>query len=107
MIFLYHVWKLLHFDGVTLFKDFHLQICAVKAVPEANPMFDGVEVDDRILKYYSNNHVRHFVYDRPTYRGPADKDNEFKVSWKILMYTRTDSLGNDSNLTSPCCMYSI
>lgn len=56
-----------------------LKICAVKALPEINPMFDGVEVDERILKYYYNNHVRQFVYDRPTYRGPADKDNEFKV----------------------------
>ncbi|KAK4293650.1 hypothetical protein Pmani_033668 [Petrolisthes manimaculis] len=66
----------------------YIQICAVKAVPEANPMFDGVEVDERILKYYSNNHVRHFVYDRPTHRGPADKDNEFKNLWiERITYT--------------------
>lgn len=51
----------------------------MKALPEVNPLFDGLEVDERILKYYSNNHVRQFVYDRPTHRGPADKENEFKV----------------------------
>lgn len=51
----------------------------MKAVPEPNPKFEGIEVDERILKYYTVNHVRHFVYDRPTYRGPADKENEFKV----------------------------
>lgn len=56
-----------------------VKICAVKALPEISPLFDGVEVDERILKYYYNNHVRQFVYDRPTHRGPADKDNEFKV----------------------------
>ncbi|KAK8389640.1 hypothetical protein O3P69_008971 [Scylla paramamosain] len=59
----------------------YIQICAVKALPEINPLFEGVEVDERILKYYSNNHVRQFVYDRPTHRGPADKDNEFKNLW--------------------------
>ncbi|MPC55393.1 Dedicator of cytokinesis protein 3 [Portunus trituberculatus] len=59
----------------------YIQICAVKALPEINPLFDGVEVDERILKYYSNNHVRQFVYDRPTHRGPADKENEFKNLW--------------------------
>ncbi|XP_037792049.1 dedicator of cytokinesis protein 4-like [Penaeus monodon] len=59
----------------------YIQICAVKAVPEPNPKFEGIEVDERILKYYTVNHVRHFVYDRPTYRGPADKENEFKNLW--------------------------
>ncbi|XP_045606392.1 dedicator of cytokinesis protein 3 isoform X3 [Procambarus clarkii] len=66
----------------------YIQICAVKTLSEPNPMFDGVEVDERILKYYSNNHVRRFVYDRPTYRGPADKDNEFKNLWiERITYT--------------------
>ncbi|XP_042868283.1 dedicator of cytokinesis protein 3-like isoform X2 [Penaeus japonicus] len=59
----------------------YIQICAVKAVPEPNLKFEGIEVDERILKYYTVNHVRHFVYDRPTYRGPADKENEFKNLW--------------------------
>ncbi|XP_050737687.1 dedicator of cytokinesis protein 3-like isoform X2 [Eriocheir sinensis] len=66
----------------------YIQICAVKALPEINPLFDGVEVDERILKYYYNNHVRQFVYDRPTHRGPADKDNEFKNLWiERITYT--------------------
>ncbi|XP_071543136.1 dedicator of cytokinesis protein 3 isoform X3 [Panulirus ornatus] len=66
----------------------YIQICAVKTLPEANPMFEGAEVDERILKYYSNNHVRRFVYDRPFYRGPADKDNEFKNLWiERITYT--------------------
>ncbi|XP_042209941.1 dedicator of cytokinesis protein 3-like isoform X4 [Homarus americanus] len=66
----------------------YIQICAVNTLSEPNPMFDGVEVDERILKYYSNNQVRRFVYDRPTYRGPADKDNEFKNLWiERITYT--------------------
>lgn len=64
----------------------------MKALPEINPLFDGVEVDERILKYYYNNHVRQFVYDRPTYRGPADKDNEFKVKIFVTFTTEYESL---------------
>ena len=56
----------------------------MKALPEINPLFDGVEVDERILKYYYNNHVRQFVYDRPTHIGSADKDNEFKVGKHVI-----------------------
>ncbi|XP_064122675.1 dedicator of cytokinesis protein 5-like [Macrobrachium nipponense] len=66
----------------------YIQICAVKPIPEPNPKFDGLEVDERILKYYAVNHVRCFFYDRATYRGGADKDNEFKNLWiERITYT--------------------
>lgn len=52
----------------------------MKPLPESRLEFEGVEIDERILKYYSNNNVSRFVYNRPNARGHTDRDNEFKVS---------------------------
>ncbi|MCL4132478.1 UNVERIFIED_CONTAM: hypothetical protein GTU68_029436, partial [Idotea baltica] len=76
-------------DDVTRAADEQfIQICAVKPKSEPRPELEGLEVDERILKYYSNNQVRRFVLDRPTHRGPIDKDNEFKSLWiERVLYT--------------------
>ncbi|CAL4062202.1 unnamed protein product, partial [Meganyctiphanes norvegica] len=59
----------------------YIQICTVKPVPEPNPQFEGVEVDDCILMYYSSNQLTKFLYDRPVHKGVQDKENEFKTLW--------------------------
>ena len=70
-----------------------IQICAVKPVPESRREFEGVEVDERILQYYVNNHVTKFVYNRPNSRGQQDKDNEFKNLWvERITYTISSPL---------------
>ncbi|KAB7505587.1 Dedicator of cytokinesis protein 2, partial [Armadillidium nasatum] len=76
-------------DDVTRSADEQfIQICAVKPLAEPRSEFDGVEVDERILKYYNNNQIKKFILDRPVHRGQIDKDNEFKNLWiERIIYT--------------------
>ncbi|KAF2367981.1 DHR-1 domain [Trinorchestia longiramus] len=80
-------------DATKSSSDQFIQICAVKPVPEPRPEFEGVEIDERILKYYNNNNVSRFIYNRPNARGHTDKDNEFKNLWvERITYTISSSL---------------
>lgn len=40
-----------------------------------------VPVPEKIARFYEVNDVTRFIYDRPMYKGPIDKDNEFKSLW--------------------------
>lgn len=59
----------------------HIQICSVRPFAEPRAEFEGIDVPDKILKYYQSNDVRTFIYDRPIHKGPVDKENEFKSLW--------------------------
>ncbi|XP_018019941.1 dedicator of cytokinesis protein 4 [Hyalella azteca] len=80
-------------DATKSSSDQFIQICAVKPVPEPRPEFEGVEIDERVLKYYNNNNVYKFIYNRPNARGHTDKDNEFKNLWiERITYTISSPL---------------
>jgi hypothetical protein len=69
----------------------------VKPIPEDNPLFveAGTDVPEKIASFYHVNDVRRFQLDRPVHKGPVDKDNEFKVSVRMigaLVHTRKDYL---------------
>lgn len=38
-------------------------------------------VPEKIAGFYEVNDVTKFIHDRPVYKGPVDKDNEFKSLW--------------------------
>ncbi|XP_076035833.1 dedicator of cytokinesis protein 3-like isoform X2 [Oratosquilla oratoria] len=82
-------------DAIRSSDSQYIQICAVKPVAAPKPEFDGGEVDERILKYYMVNHIKHFTYDRPTYRGQPDKENEVKNLWieRITYVTESELPG--------------
>lgn len=61
-----------------------IQIYNVKPIPEPNPIFSGIEIPDKIARFYHVNEVRRFKFDRVVHKGLIDKDNEFKVCSKIL-----------------------
>ncbi|ALC45637.1 spg [Drosophila busckii] len=59
-----------------------IQISNVRPVGDAQALKTAmVPVPEKIARFYEVNDVTRFIYDRPIYKGPVDKDNEFKSLW--------------------------
>lgn len=83
--------------SVIIFLSFcsDIQICNVKPISEPNPLFEGVspcDLPDKIASFYEVNDVRRFQFDRPIYKGPVDKENEFKVQLFSTLYLKIGEL---------------
>ncbi|XP_032308496.1 dedicator of cytokinesis protein 3 isoform X1 [Drosophila ananassae] len=62
--------------------DQYIQISNVRPVGDAQALKTAmVPVPEKIARFYDVNDVTRFIYDRPMYKGPVDKDNEFKSLW--------------------------
>ncbi|KAH8346884.1 hypothetical protein KR059_001528, partial [Drosophila kikkawai] len=62
--------------------DQYIQISNVRPVGDAQSLKTAmVPVPEKIARFYEVNDVTRFIYDRPMYKGPVDKDNEFKSLW--------------------------
>lgn len=60
----------------------YIQISNVRPVGDAQALKTAmVPVPEKIARFYEVNDVTRFIYDRPMYKGPLDKDNEFKSLW--------------------------
>ncbi|XP_011184777.2 dedicator of cytokinesis protein 3 isoform X2 [Zeugodacus cucurbitae] len=60
----------------------YIQISNVRPVGDAQALKTAmVPVPEKIARFYEVNDVTRFIYDRPIYKGPIDKDNEFKSLW--------------------------
>ncbi|XP_030238951.1 dedicator of cytokinesis protein 3 isoform X2 [Drosophila navojoa] len=60
----------------------YIQISNVRPVGDAQALKTAmVPVPEKIARFYEVNDVTRFIYDRPMYKGPIDKDNEFKSLW--------------------------
>ncbi|SPP88189.1 blast:Dedicator of cytokinesis protein 3 [Drosophila guanche] len=60
----------------------YIQISNVRPMGDAQALKTAmVPVPEKIARFYEVNDVTRFIYDRPTYKGPIDKDNEFKSLW--------------------------
>ncbi|XP_068154340.1 dedicator of cytokinesis protein 3 isoform X1 [Drosophila tropicalis] len=60
----------------------YIQISNVRPVGDAQALKTAmVPVPEKISRFYEVNDVTRFIYDRPMYKGPIDKDNEFKSLW--------------------------
>ncbi|XP_055847546.1 dedicator of cytokinesis protein 3 isoform X2 [Episyrphus balteatus] len=62
--------------------DQYIQISNIRPVGDAQALKTAmVPVPEKIARFYEVNDVTRFIYDRPIYKGPIDKDNEFKSLW--------------------------
>ncbi|XP_033233286.1 dedicator of cytokinesis protein 3 isoform X2 [Drosophila pseudoobscura] len=70
-------------DGAILnAPDQYIQISNVRPMGDAQALKTAmVPVPEKIARFYEVNDVTRFIYDRPMYKGPIDKDNEFKSLW--------------------------
>lgn len=60
----------------------YIQISNVRPLGDAQALKTAmVPVPEKIARFYEVNDVTRFIYDRPMYKGPIDKDNEFKSLW--------------------------
>ncbi|XP_030371328.1 dedicator of cytokinesis protein 3 [Scaptodrosophila lebanonensis] len=60
----------------------YIQISNVRPVGDAHALKTAMlPVPEKIARFYEVNDITRFIYDRPIYKEPIDKDNEFKSLW--------------------------
>lgn len=60
----------------------YIQISNVRPISEIpNTSCAMVPIPDKIGRFYQFNDVTRFIHDRPNYKGPVDRENEFKSLW--------------------------
>ncbi|CAD7092210.1 unnamed protein product [Hermetia illucens] len=60
----------------------YIQISNVRPIGDPKALKSAmVPVPEKIARFYEVNDVTRFIHDRPIYKGPVDKENEFKSLW--------------------------